>query len=57
MSPALLSFIFLLAISVPVSDYRDMRGLKDDADLALAGIQYFLRIAAFISLMLFLWSL
>lgn len=55
--PALISFLFLLAISVPVSDYRDIRGRKDDADLALAGVQYFLWIAAFISLMIFLWSL
>ena len=57
MSPALIALTAPVVVGFLVKWFRDMRGLKDEADLALAGIQYFLWIAAFISLMIFLWSL
>lgn len=57
MTPAAICTVVLAAVCAILCDFRDMRNRKDDTDLALAAIQYFFGGAAFISLMIFFWSL
>lgn len=56
-TPAALATVFLAFLCAILCYFRDMRNRKDDADLTFAAFQYFAGIAAFISLMIFLWSL
>ena len=57
MSPALIALVASVVVGFLVKWFRDMRNRKDDADLFLVAGQYTCGMAAFISLMIFLWSL
>lgn len=57
MTPAAICTVVLAAVCAILCDFRDMRNREDGTDLALAAFQYFAGIAAFISLMIALWSL
>lgn len=57
MSPALIALTASVVAGFLVKWFRDMRNRRDDTDIALAAFQHFAGIAAFISLMIFLWSL
>jgi hypothetical protein len=55
--PALIALTASVVLGFLVKWFRDLRNWPDAADLFLAAFQYFAGIAAFISLMIFLWSL
>lgn len=57
MSPALIALTASVVAGFLAKWFRDMRNWPDAADLFLVAGQYTCGIAAFLSLMIFLWSL
>lgn len=55
---ALFVSLICVALCGLAAYFRDtVRPVRDEADLAIAGVQLFFGMAAFIAAMLFLWSL
>lgn len=57
MSPALIALTASVVVGFLVKWFRDLRNWPDATDLLLVAGQYACGMAAFISLMIFLWSL